>query len=163
MHAAALAFISANLPTDAESVLEFGSRNVNGTVRDLCPAVHRYVGVDIAGGPGADVVADAAKVWVPGLFDAVVCAEVFEHASDQECKGMSRNAAMHLKEGGVFITTMAGPTRPPHSAIDGGRLYAGEFYRNVEPDQLTTWLQDAGFSAVTVNSLGDDVRAVAIK
>lgn len=163
MHAAALAFIAAHLPSDADAVLEFGSRNVNGTARDLCPTVSRYVGVDVVDGPGADVVADAATVSVPGVFDVVICAEVFEHATDVECKGMTSNAAQHLRSGGLFIATMGGPGRPEHSAIDGGRLYAGEHYRNVTPELLTQWLNDAGFTSIVVDTLGDDVRCAATR
>jgi SAM-dependent methyltransferase len=46
-------------------ILEFGSRNVNGTVRDLFPAPALYVGVDWADGLGVDYVGDAATWQYP--------------------------------------------------------------------------------------------------
>jgi hypothetical protein len=161
MHAAALAYINAVLPADVGSVLEFGSRNINGSVRDLVPTVSRYVGVDITPGPGADIVADAGTVEVPGLFDVVVCAEVFEHAPDAQCLAMVRNARRHLVDGGTFIATMAGPGRPAHSAGDGGPLQPGEFYRNVTSQQLGRWLATAHFLIYNVDVYGPDVRCCA--
>lgn len=162
MHQQALAYISAHLPDEVGSVLEFGSRNINGTVRTLVPA-SRYVGVDIADGSGVDIMADASTVKVNGRFDVVVCAEVFEHAPDDECQGMVNNAFAHLREGGTFIATMAGVGREPHSARDGAELQPGEFYRNIGGSRLQQWLDAAGFSEFTVDHLGADLRCTAVK
>lgn len=163
MHSQALAYINAVLPADVSSILEFGSRNINGSVRDLVPTIDRYVGVDVVDGPGVDVVADAAEVEVPGLFGVVVCAEVFEHADDLECRAIAVNARRHLVDGGLFIATMAGPGREPHSAVDGGPLRDGEFYRNVSKPQLSAWLHRAGFRNVHVDVYGPDVRCTAVR
>lgn len=163
MHQQALAYIAAHLPAEVGSVLEFGSRNINGTVRTLVPAASRYVGVDISDGAGVDIMADASTVKVPGKFDVVVCAEVFEHAPDSECVGMIDNAFAHLRRHGRFIATMAGEGRAPHSARDGAELQADEFYRNVADTQLKEWLSDAGFADVTIDQLGPDLRCTAIK
>lgn len=161
MHAAALAYIAAHLPPDADRVLEFGSRNINGSPRQVCAASY-YVGVDVAPGPGADIVADAAAVRVePALFDAVVCAEVFEHTDNGSCVEMCRNAWEHLGPGGVFVATMAGHGRVEHSAFDGGPLRAGEFYRNVGRDLLSVWLEKAGFDEFSIDVKADDIRCWA--
>jgi SAM-dependent methyltransferase len=163
MHAEAFAYIAAHLPADAARVLEFGSRNINGSVRVLLAGVD-YVGVDIAEGPGADIVADAATVTVPGEpFDVVVCAEVFEHATDDDCAAMCANAWRHLRPGGTFIATMAGHGRHPHSQHDGGLPRPGEFYRNVSALDLDIWLFDAGFDEPKIDVLGTDLRCVAVK
>lgn len=107
-------------------VLEIGSRNVNGTARDIFPASNaagNYVGLDINPGPGADVVADGAT-WDGGdceKFDVVICMEVFEHAKDWRL--ICVNAHALLKEtGGHFLGTAAGEGRLPHSAVDGNNL-----------------------------------------
>jgi hypothetical protein len=60
-------------------VLEFGSLDINGSVRDLFNA-DIYLGVDLQGGPGVDIVADAMFFDHPIKFDCVVCCEVLEHA-----------------------------------------------------------------------------------
>lgn len=65
-------------------VLEIGSYNVNGSVRDLF--FGRYVGLDIREGPGVDVVADIVKEgWYragPDKFMTVIATEVLEHVTD---------------------------------------------------------------------------------
>lgn len=162
MHQEAAEFVAHHTHAQYRSVLEFGSRNVNGSLRDIV-AADRWVGVDVKPGIGVDIVGDAATVQVPGLFELVVCAEVFEHADDAMCVGMCVNAAAHLEPGGAFIATMAGPRRAPHSAVDGGRLRDGEFYRNVDHALLDGWLRGAGFKHWTVDELGEDIRCVAVK
>lgn len=60
-------------------VLEVGSLNINGTVRDFFDA-KKYVGVDVGEGPGVDVVAQGQDLdYEDGLFDVAVSAECFEH------------------------------------------------------------------------------------
>ena len=46
---------------------------------------------------------------------------------------------------------MATEPRAPHSAVDGGPLRHGEYYRNVEPDVLRAQLLTAGAEAVTLH------------
>ncbi len=163
MHPAALAYVAAHVPRTATSVLEFGSRNINGSPRTVVPPGCRYVGVDIVKGFDVDIVADAATVMLPEMFDVVVCAEGFEHADDATCAAICRNALDHLVPGGRFLVTMAGLGRGPHSAVDGGPVRAGEFYRNVNATLLEDWLTSAGFGTIEINELGDDLRGKATK
>lgn len=146
------------------AVLDLGGRDINGSVRLLFPDADPYVTVDIAPGPGVDIVADAAT-WTPDReYDVVVCCEVFEHTPDwpQICA----TAHKSLRPGGQLILTMAGPGRPEHSGIDGEfRLHPGEYYGNVKPHRLKTVLEDCGFDRVVVDQQFNpsDVRAVAVK
>lgn len=162
MHPAALSYVSAHVPCLADSILDFGSRNINGSARSVTRA-RKYVGVDIAPGDGVDVVGDAALVALGRTFDAVVCAEVLEHADDQTCAGIVANAYAHLNPGGVFVATMAGLSREPHSAVDGGPVRAGEFYRNVDRDLLASWLTAAGFVEFEIDERRADIRCTARK
>lgn len=60
-------------------VLEVGSLDINGTVRDFFVA-SEYVGVDVAPGKGVDVVAQGEDLDYPDdSFDVAVSAECFEH------------------------------------------------------------------------------------
>jgi len=63
------------------AILEIGSMNVNGGLRDFCPAGSSYTGVDFTPGPGVDLVVEqVAKLpFDPGAFDAVVSSSAFEH------------------------------------------------------------------------------------
>ena len=136
MHAAARAFVERWVRPDTDDpVIEIGSRNVNGGLRDLFPRApehQTYVGIDIADGPGVDIVCDAADYVPPELVDLVLCCEVLEHA--ERWQAVLLAAASWLRPGGRLIVTCAGPGRPPHSAVDGGELRQGEYYWN-----LTTW------------------------
>lgn len=61
-------------------VLEIGSYNVNGTVRDYFAKAKHYVGVDQVAGPCVDVVAKATDtVFMRKEFDTLVYLSVFEH------------------------------------------------------------------------------------
>jgi len=155
MHAEALDFlrrISLSGP-----VVEFGSRNINGSARDVFPGLE-WIGVDIEDGPGVDVVCDAAGFTTPLLVRAVVCCEVLEHAANWKC--LIRNAANVMTDG-VLVITCAGPGRLPHSAIDGGPLRPGEYYRNLSAAEIRAACLEAGFRGVFAEQFGYDTRAIA--
>lgn len=164
MHAAAYSFV---VDAVAElgpfgSVVEIGSRDLNGSVRPLFAGSPRYIGTDVEPGPGVDVVLDLeGPPWTPEeLVDAVVSCEVLEHVADWP--SVLASAASYLRPGGWLILTAAGPGRRPHSGITGRRnLEPGEHYANVEPEPLELELRRAGFDRVEVSVLGSDVRAIA--
>lgn len=125
---------------ETATVVDLGGRDVNGTVHRLFTT--RPFVIDIRPGDGVDVVADAAD-WKPDTeFGVALCTEVFEHTPRWPEIIATAHAA--LAPGGVLLATCASRDRPPHSAIDGGPLRDGEFYRNVSSDELTDAL--AGFS-----------------
>jgi hypothetical protein len=144
------------------NVVEIGSKNVNGSVRPLFPGAS-YVGVDVVEGPCVDVVADGA-VFKPAVPpDCIVCCEVLEHA--ENAQEMVANAVDILQPGGQVIITCASDGRAPHSAVDGGPLRAGEFYRNVPPNLLQQWLELAGAKDIQIAYAADcgDVYAMGFK
>ena len=61
-----------------DSVLECGSYNVNGSVRDLFTA-REYVGLDWRPGPGVDVVSLVHEYQPGRMFDTVISTEMLEH------------------------------------------------------------------------------------
>jgi methyltransferase family protein len=162
MHAEAYGWVAGLAPKSKPGVvLDIGGRNINGSVRDLFPEAESYTALDIAPGDGVDIVADAAD-WAPDReYDTVVCTEVFEHTP--RWPEICRTAFAALRSGGLFITTMAGPGRPAHSAVDGGGLRLGEYYGNVDPYGLGKVLAECGFVDVTVDVQisPNDVRAIA--
>ena len=62
-------------------VVELGSMNVNGTLRDTCPETATYVGLDFQAGPGVDIVVkpNAPLPLASGTADIVIASSVFEH------------------------------------------------------------------------------------
>jgi SAM-dependent methyltransferase len=158
------------------SVVELGARTVagdwpySGPVRPLFNGAD-YVGVDIAHGPNVDVVGNAAT-YRPRSFldsgnvayrpvDTVVCCETLEHAP--EADAICANAWKLLHPGGVFICTAAGEGRAPHSAVDGGPLRDGEFYRNVSREELRDWLKPFGFAMIDTFTTPGDIYALAVR
>lgn len=161
MHQQAYEWVDRHADADAARVLDIGGRNINGTIRDRFPGATEYVVLDIVEDAGVDIVADAATWRTDERFDAVVCAEVFEHTP--VWREICATALAVLSPGGQFIATMAGPGRAPHSAMDGGpTLYPGEHYENIDPDDLADVLEDLGFVQVDVDQYGEDVRCIAL-
>ena len=68
-------------PLASPLILEVGSQNVNGGLRDVAPAGSSYVGVDICEGQGVDIVLDDpySYPFKNNHFDAVVSTSCFEH------------------------------------------------------------------------------------
>lgn len=164
MHPQAYEWVRQHATDDRVRVLDVGGRNINGTVKDLFPGALLYHALDIRPGDGVDIVADAAT-WVPVLpYDVAVCTEVFEHTADWP--EICYTIFSALRPGGQAIFTMAGPGRPPHSAVDGGwQLHDGEWYANVAAAELEAVLLGLGFTQVVVDYQPSpaDTRAVAYR
>lgn len=165
MHEPARAYVARTLLTllEPRRVLEFGSRNVNGEVRDLLPAAARYCGIDLRSGPGVSVVADATTFGRSASCDLILCCELLEHTPDGAA--ICANAARVLRRGGYLIATCATDPRAPHSGIDGGPLQVGEHYANVAPRELLAWVADAGLAVrqYEVHEDRGDLYLVAVK
>lgn len=162
MHAGAFSYVARVVGERGPfaRVLEIGGRNINGSVRPLFGDA-AYTSLDIAPGPGVDVVADAASWKAPQTFDAVVCCEVLEHTAS--APAIVATAGQAVKRGGWVIITAACPPRAPHSASDGGPLTADEFYANIDPSDLADWLGAIGTHEVTVDHQAGDVYGWAHK
>ena len=161
MHAAAYAFVQSVAGRRPPGlVLDIGGRSVNGSVRGLFEG-DPYLVIDPIAGPDVDVVADGATFTPDIAPSCVVCCEVFEHTPD--AAAICAHAFDILEPGGVLIVTAAGPGRAPHSAIDGGPLRPGEWYRNLTIADLVLWLD--GFDVHVLIDASDpcDVYAFARK
>lgn len=158
----AVAFDAWKKPTSENlSVLEFGSLDINGGVKGIFrPYTKKYVGVDLQEGPGVDFVEDAHTFKSDIKFDVVVCCEVFEHTP--VWREIIDNAHSLLKPDGLFIATMAGEGRYPHSAIDENPIRDWEYYHNVGAWELNRHLSGL-FTSHKVDILGADLRCSAIK
>lgn len=63
-------------------VIEIGSQDVNGSLRDCCPAGFEYVGVDFVPGKGVDVVLEDpySLPFKTDSADIVISSSCFEHS-----------------------------------------------------------------------------------
>lgn len=105
------------------TLLEVGSLNVNGSVREIYGGASKYVGIDMQPGKDVDMVLnghDILSVFEANSFDMVVCCETLEH-DDQFWVTVDRMRAV-VKPGGWMIITNPGTDVIRHN-------YPGDFYR----------------------------------
>ena len=113
-------------------VVEFGAFDVNGSVRPAIEAAgaREYVGVDLAPGPGVNVVADVCDESTDlGVFDVVVSTEMLEHVRDWRPAvwGLRR----HVADGGYLIVTTRSVGFPYHAYPDDHWRYSVEQMRQI--------------------------------
>ncbi len=159
MHREAREFVTHFATTRQVSVIEIGSLNVNGSIRDLFPKAS-WTGIDRAAGPCVDVVGDAEKFDPSTPVDVVICCEVLEHADNWAA--LIQKSFAWLVPGGVFIMTCAGLGREPHSC-GGGKLPPGEYYRNLAPPEVRQQIEAAGFRWQVTRQVGTDLQSFAVK
>lgn len=138
-------------------MLEVGSADLNGSMRDWFedqnPA--EYVGIDIQGGAGVDVVLsanDLVERFGTERWDLVVCLEMLEHAEHWQ------DAVYQMKQslavGGWLILTTRSPTYPFHAPPDRWR-FPKEVLREslAEMEEVATW-SDPGFTVPNPEGIG---------
>lgn len=131
--------------------LDVGGADVNGTARRIVDTatrrVNRWLGLDIAPGPGVDIVCDARKPVADTereAFDLVLCTEVFEHVDGWE--DIVKSVHDWLKPGGTALMTCASTGRRPHGARGALDPAPGEHYANVPALDLARALEVTGFA-----------------
>jgi len=100
-----------------KSVLEVGSRDVNGSVRPFIETLNplKYIGVDIIEGPKVDQICAAEDIlneFGEESFDIVVSTEMLEHVKDW--KKVINNFKDILKPQGIVIITTRSKGFPIH-------------------------------------------------
>ena len=150
-----------------QRVLEVGSLNINGTVRDFFENC-AYTGIDIGPGPGVDIVISGADYKAPDeSFDIAVSAECFEH--NPEWRETFSNMVRLVRPGGLIAFTCAGEGRPEHgtsnSDIGSSPLTVSlgwEYYRNLTPEDFSD-LTDEVDGIFVENSTACDLYFVGVK
>lgn len=105
-------FFMENVTADeikGKSVLEVGSRYVNGSVRPFinCLAPSEYVGADIESGKYVDVILPAeglVEYFGEERFDVLIASEFLEHVRDWR-RVVNNMKSVLKREGLLFITT----------------------------------------------------------
>jgi hypothetical protein len=141
-----------NCPFEAGRVLEIGSKNVNGTVRQFFPDAKSYTGTDVESGDGVDLVLNneqlALHFDIYDPFDTIIACEVLEH--DMMFWETVRQLHMLLRVGGILIITtptIGFPYHYPHPG-DFWRFtedaYRHIFFRDMDILNITHLDNDAG-------------------
>lgn len=136
MHDSVREFIAREAPHLIPSVLEVGSLNVNGSIRELLPDQSSAWGIDIVDGPGVDQVYDGVTIPLPmqtpfkdedgprlGRWGGVVCCEVFEHVADPIY--MAAEIVRVVEPGGIILVTARAPGFGYHNPPDRWRFMPG--------------------------------------
>jgi len=135
--------VSEHLPPffKAQSVLEVGSWIANDSVRKFFVDC-RYVGADVAQGPGVDIVCPGEALdFADASFDVVISGECFEH--NPAWQATFNNMIRMLKPGGLCLITCATIGRREHGTnrrVKGASLtsVAGhdDHYQNLSKKDL---------------------------
>jgi len=128
------------------NVVEIGSQDVNGSLRPVCPADFKYVGVDFVPGKGVDVVlADPYKLpFDDESQDIVLSSSCFEHA---EFFWLSFLDVMRvLRPGGLFYLNV-----PSNGAFHRFPVDCWRFYPD-SGEALVKWAKRNGINACLLES-----------
>lgn len=122
----------------ATNILEIGSQDISGSVRNFFGPAQAYIGVDIGMAPGVDLVVPGELLQLStGWADISISAECFEHAI--EWKEILLNMIRITKEDGLILITCAGFGRPTHGTIDTNTYsspFTASYYKNLIPEDI---------------------------
>ena len=146
MHDYSMRLMKAFASTVAESttILDVGSRDVNGTFRHLFPG-RPYVGIDIEAGDGVDVVVEPYSYpFEDNRFEVIVSGSTLEHVR-RPWKWMKEIARILKPAGRVCV--IAPYAYPYHEhPVDCWRVY---------PEGLRALFEDAGLTTLEIEMQDD--------
>jgi len=137
-----------NIPLEyiqGRDVLEVGSRNINGGIKDiiLSKQARNYVGTDKEKGEGVDIVVpveELTNTFGEGTGDIVISTETLEHIQDWRT-GLNQMKQV-LKPGGMLIITTRGPGFPQHDYPCDYHRYTKEDMEYILRDMIVLDLKD---------------------
>ena len=150
-------------------VVEFGSYNINGSVRSYFDTPSEYIGVDWRAGPGVDVVSFAHDFTHDNKFDVVISASMLEHDPDW-CKSIQQMIEV-LSDDGILLLSWGAARNAEHehdTACDGKfhALPAGKVLKLLADEGIYVheFLYESQFGRSELPSGGDgEVCLVAFK
>ena len=132
-----------------KAVLEFGSYNINGTVRDCFTDIEDYVGVDWRAGPCVDEVALFHEFRSDRMFDILVSVNTFEH--DPYWRDSLATGVGYINRGGAVLVVCGahGMVEHEHAASP-----TNGYYRNLEVEELQDRLSELGVTGQVRLNIG---------
>lgn len=148
-------------------VLEIGSLNLNGTIRDYFSDC-KFVGVDLSFGDSVDVICEGQNYNAPDeSYDVVCSTECFEH--NLHWFETFKNMIRICKSDGLVFFTCATDGREEHGTFDNGPAdspFTNEYYKNLNEKDFTSKINfDEYFSEYKfeVNNDAHDLYFYGIK
>ncbi len=152
-------------------VLEVGSLDINGSVRELFSGCD-YTGVDLQLGPGVDLACPGHLLEFPsGHFDTVISAECFEH--NPFWRETFANMMRMCRPGGLVLVSCASTGRKEHGTTrtnpDASPFTVQarwDYYRNLTPSLLTRCIHLEGWLSdwrTWVNHVSRDLYFVGLR
>ena len=141
------------------SVIEFGSLNINGTVRKFFKDCD-FIGVDWRSGPCVDLISLAHAFEWEDKFDTVISCQMLEH--DPYWKKSLDKMISLVKEYGILILSWGGANCAPHylETAPDGKFHAlkGEAVYNYLLDKI--YIKEFGYEDdfITENRENLDLR-----
>jgi SAM-dependent methyltransferase len=153
------------LDVEGKSVLEVGSYNVNGSLRDhICyfgPA--SYLGVDAAAGPGVDQVCrveNLLSAFGAARFDLIVSTEMLEHVA--EWRPAVRNLKECVKPWGKLVITTRSYGFPLHQYPDDYWRFETYDLQHIFADfHIETLMKDPSEPGVFLKAIRPEVSSPA--
>ena len=156
---------------DGVRVLEVGSLDINGSVRDMFHACD-YTGVDLQPGPGVDLACPGHLLALPtASFDTVISAECFEH--NPFWRETLANMLRMTRPGGLVVISCATTGRMEHGTSrtnpDASPFTVAEkwdYYRNLTARDLEQGVHMAGWLAdwrSWVNYISRDLYFIGVR
>lgn len=113
-------------------VLEIGSKDITGGVREFFEDCKEYIGTDMERGFGVDLIVDShnlLKKFKKNSFDILICAEMLEH--DNNPFKTIEIMRQLLKKGGFLIVTTPTFGFPQHRHPRDYFRYGEDAYREI--------------------------------
>ena len=131
-----------------EKVLEIGSKDITGNVREYFSDAQEYIGTDMERGFNVDLIIDAhnlLKKFKPGSFDTLLCFEMLEH----DCQFWTTTEIIHklVKKGGFLMISTPTFGFPLHRHPKDYFRYGEDAFREIF---------FKGFKILTLDEVKDD-------
>ena len=121
------------------NILEIGSQDINGSVRDYFKHETNYLGIDLCVAKGVDWTIPGELVELPDQWARVcISTECFEHAAAWQ--KILMNMIRITQEDGLLILSIGGDGRAAHGTIDSDLItspFTTSYYKNLGPDDIS--------------------------
>lgn len=141
-------FVNKNKDKLKGSVIEIGSLNVNGSLKEIIPT---SIGVDMRGGDNVNLVCDVSdlfKYFKKRSFDVCISTDTLEHVKDW--RKFIQNTWDVVKNDGYLIITMASIHKGKHAYPDDYWRMDEEMIKRIWPNCEIAYLGKEGKNPTSI-------------